>query len=568
MTRHHTATHGAKTGTAPGRPWPHWAAVAVALTTACSSGERSGSGAPTPAASAAPPSRLARPAMGWNSWNRFGCNINETLIRQTADSLVMTGLRDAGYVYLTVDDCWSAPTRNGSGDLQADPADFPSGMKALGDYIHARGLKFGLYTSIGSLTCTGKTPGSLNNERRDVETFASWGVDYMKVDRCGPERDSLSYPEVYARYRDAAAAAGRPIVLSASTNGGAQEPWSWGPTVAHQWRTTGDIRDSWTRMLSTLDGNARYPGATVPGAFNDPDMLEVGNGGMSETEYRAHFGMWALMSAPLIAGHDVRSTSQTTLDVLTHPEVLELDRDPLAFQAVRLSDDAGLQVWCKPIEGRGARAVGLLNRTDAGAWMTVNWTQLGLAASAARVRDLWTRSDQGSFSNGYSAMVPSHGLALLRIVGEDAPVVSGPLGDQTWTYVTNGFGPVERDRSVGGSGTGDGRTITLNGTTYTKGLGVHAPSAIELRPNGACQGFRAEIGVDDEVGGAGNVIFQVWADGNKLYDSGVMTGATETKRVDLDISGRTSLRLQVAGGTDTLNSDHADWADARVTCGR
>jgi len=507
-----------------------------------------------------------RPPMGWNSWNRFGCRgINERLIREIADALVSSGLAAAGYDTLTIDDCWSAKTRNGAGDLQSEPSKFAGGMKALGDHVHGKGLRYGIYASIGTATCTGKTPGSVDLEARDVRTFAAWGVDYIKADRCNA--DGLVLRDVFGRWRAAIAAVDRPIVLSASDNGGREEPWSWGPVTAQQWRTTGDIRDTWERMLSTFDGNARHPAATAPGTYNDPDMLEIGNGGMSDLEYRTHMGLWALASAPLIAGHDVRSMSAAAKAILTHREVLDVDQDALGFQAVKVRDlGGGLQVWAKPIAASGGRAVGLLNRSGAAATLTVDWRDLGLGTGAATVRDLWARANRGSFTGRYGVQVPAHGLALLRIVGAEPGLVTGFVSDQPWSYAASEWGPVERDRSNGERGTGDGRTITLNGTTHAKGLGVHAPAAVELRPDGACSTFTADVGVDDEVGDRGSVRFQVWTDGRKVYDSGTMTGATATRSVRVDLAGVTSLRLQVVG-VDTSAYDHADWASARVTCG-
>jgi len=513
---------------------------------------------------------LARtPPMGWNSWNKFACSgINETVVRQIADALASSGMSAAGYKYLTVDDCWSALTRDANGNLTHHTTKFPSGMKALGDYVHSKGLKYGIYLSIGSLTCTGKTPGSLNNEFRDIATLASWGADYTKVDRCGPERDSLDLPTIYARYRDAIAAAGRPIVHSASDNAGRQEPWAWGPAVAHQWRTTSDIRDDWARMLGMFDGNSRHPGATVPGGVNDPDMLEVGNGAMTDAEYRTHMALWAVSSAPLIAGNDVRSMSAATKAILTHDEVIAIDQDPLVLQGVKVSDDgAGLQVWYKPLAGAGARAVALTNRSLATATMRVSWTQIGLRTGSATVRDVWARADRGTFTNSYSASVPSHATVFVKVVGSDPAVATGQLSDQTWSFTANNSGPVERDRSTNTSAAGDGNPITLNGTVFPKGLGVHAPAAVEFRTNGTCSTFSAQIGVDDEVGSAGAVIFSVYGDGVKLYDSGVMTGSSATRNVNVDISGRRSLRLHVSGGHDLSTSDHADWANAAVVCG-
>ena len=515
------------------------------------------------------------PTMGWNSWNAFGCHgLTETLVRETADAMVNGGLLAAGYDTLTLDDCWSAVSRDASGNLTNDPAKFPSGMKAVGDYIHSRGLKYGIYASIGTATCSGGTAGSLDHEYQDVAQFASWGVDYIKADRCNA--DGLVMKDIYARWRGAIIASGRSIVLSASDNNPTDEPWAWGPLTAGQWRISPDISDDWTSppgqppwkegMIDIFDRNAAHAAATAPGTVNDPDMLEVGNGGMTDTEYRTHFGLWALMSAPLIAGNDVRSMSDATRTILTNPEVIAVDQDPLGFQANLAGDIGnGLQVWYKPLAGNGARAVGLLNRGSASATMTVSWNAIDLAPGIATVRDLWARADRGSFANQYSVSVSAHGMALLRVVGTDSPVSDGFLSDQPWTYMANEQGPVERNSSNGGGGAGDGGTLTLNGVPYLRGFGGHAPSALEFRPNGSCQTFTAEVGVDDEVGTLGSVLFQVWGDGQKLYEGGVMTGETPTENVNVSIAGIRSLRLQIVS-VDSTADDHADWANPRIAC--
>jgi len=515
------------------------------------------------------------PTMGWNSWNSFGCGgLTETLVHETADAMVNGGLLAAGYDTLTLDDCWSAVSRDSSGNLTNDPVKFPSGMKAIGDYIHARGLKYGIYASIGTATCTGGTAGSLDHEYLDVARFASWGVDYIKADRCNA--DGLVMKDIYARWRDAILASGRSIVLSASDNNPTDEPWAWGPVTAHQWRMSPDISDDWTSppgqppwkegMINIFDRNFAHAAATAPGTFNDPDMLEVGNGGMTDTEYRTHFGLWALMSAPLIAGNDVRTMSDATRAILTNPEVIAVDQDALGFQANLAADSGnGVQVWYKPLAGSGARAVGLLNRGDAAATITVRWNTVALAPGNATVRDLWARADRGSFANEYSVSVSAHGMGLLRVVGTDPPARDGYLTDQPWTYMANEQGPVERNSSNGGGGAGDGRTLTLNGVPYIRGFGAHAPSALEFRPDGACQSFTADVGVDDEVGTLGSVLFQVWGDGQKLYEGSVMTGQTPTESVNISIAGIRSLRLQIVS-VDSTADDHADWANPRVTC--
>src|SRR2546427_778532 len=519
--------------------------------------------------------RATPPTMGWNSWNSFGSRgLTETLARETADAMANGGLLAAGYDTLTLDDCWSAVSRDASGNLTNDPAKFPSGMKAVGDYIHSRGLKYGIYASIGTTTCSGGTPGSLDHEYQDVAQFASWGVDYIKADRCNA--DGLVMKDIYARWRGAIIASGRSIVLSASDNNPTDEPWAWGPLTAGQWRISPDISDDWTSppgqpswkegMIDIFDRNFAHAAATAPGTFNDPDMLEVGNGGMTATEYRTHFGLWALMSAPLIAGNDVRSMSDATRTILTNPEVIAVDQDAFGFQAILAADSGtGLQVWYKPLAASGTRAVGLLNRGDAAATITVSWDSIQLAAANATVRDLWARADRGSFANGYGVDVPAHGMALLRIVGTDPPATNGFLSDQPWTYMANEQGPVERNSSNGGGGAGDGRPLTLNGVPSLRGFGAHAPSAIEFRPDGACQSFTADVGVDDEVGTLGSVLFQVWGDGQKLYEGRAMNGETPTENVNVSIAGTRSLRLQIVS-VDSTADDHADWANPRIAC--
>ena len=516
-----------------------------------------------------------KPSMGWNSWNHFACAIDEALIRGIADAMVSSGLQAAGYDVVTLDACWSARDRDGGGNLWNDPQAFPSGMKALGDYIHSKGLRFGIYASIGSRMCADVGPGSLDHELQDAATFASWGVDYIKADRCSAE--GYAPKDLYARWRDAIAASGRPMVLSASDNTPTDEPWAWGPVTAHQWRMSPDIRDDWTTpsggepwragMIDIFDRNGFHAAATAPGSFNDPDMLEVGNGGMTDDEYRTHFGLWALMSAPLIAGNDVRYMSPATLETLTHPEVIGIDQDPLAFQAIRTADDgAGRQVWYKPLDGQGVRAVGLLNRGGSATTITVTWTSIGLKSGPATVRDVWARTDLGSFVDAYSVSVPPHGLALLRVVGTEASLSDGFLSDQPWTYMANEVGPAERDMSNGYAGSGDGRPMSLNGVAYAKGIGVHAPSAIEFRSDGNCSSLAAQVGVDDEVGDQGSVVFQVWGDGQKLFESVPMTGAMSGHDISVEIAGRRGVRLQVVA-VDSTMGDHADWANARVTCG-
>ena len=353
---------------------------------------------------------LARtPPMGWNSWNHFGCDVSSQLIRETADAMVASGLRDAGYQYVVIDDCWQV-ARDARGRLVADSGRFPGGIKPLADYVHSRGLKFGIYTDAGRRTCQGR-PGTYGSEEIDARTFAEWGVDYVKEDWCYAE--GLDAPAQYARFRDALAKSGRLIVLSIC-EWGSFNPWEWGPTTGHLWRTTTDIEDTWASMLSNLDISGQHAAAARPGAWNDPDMLEIGNGGMTEDEYRAHLSLWAIMAAPLIAGNDVRTMSAATRDMLTNREVIAVDQDSLGIQGTLVSERTPeLQVWMKPLKG-GSRAIVLLNRSALQTVISASWWRLRISGPA-QVRDLWSHTDLGTFTDRFSATVPAHGVVMVRI---------------------------------------------------------------------------------------------------------------------------------------------------------
>ncbi|MCD9020615.1 alpha-galactosidase [Cohnella silvisoli] len=371
------------------------------------------------------------PPMGWNSWNKYGCNVSESLIRSMADAMVSSGMQAAGYQYVNVDDCWQTG-RDGAGNIIADPVKFPNGMKALADYVHSKGLKFGLYTDVGPMTCAGR-PGSLNHEVQDANTYASWGVDFVKVDWC--YNNGLDAQTQYTIYRDALSNSGRAILFSIC-NWGLYNPWIWGPATGNMWRTTGDIQDSWSSITSIIDENGPRAVGAGPGAWNDPDMLMVGNygtgaiggGGMTDTEYRSHFAMWSIMAAPLIAGNDISNLNQATKDILMNSEVIAVNQDPLGKQGLLKSDINGLQVWSKELSTLGTRAVVLFNRSASAANITVNFDNVGLNATAS-VRDLWTKTDIGSFTTSYTANVPAHGVVMVKLTGTESnssgPIISG-----------------------------------------------------------------------------------------------------------------------------------------------
>jgi alpha-galactosidase len=344
------------------------------------------------------------PPMGWNSWNKFGCNVSESMIKGIADAMVSSGMKDVGYRYVNIDDCWQI-SRDGSGTIVAESSRFPGGMAALGTYIHNLGLKYGVYSDRGSKTCAGR-PGSGGYETQDAKTYASWGVDYLKYDNCNATGDQKMQ---YEAMRDALRASGRDIVFSICAWAFA----SWMPNTGQLWRTTGDINASWGSVTGIINTNAGLAKSASPGHWNDPDMLEVGNG-MTATEQRAHFAMWAIMAAPLISGNDLRSMSADTKAILLAKEVIQVDQDSGGHQGTRVKTDGNLEVWSKVQNGTNRRAVALFNKGGSASNMTVNWSDIGLSG-AALVRDLWERKDLGTFTGQHSMSVPSHGVALLQI---------------------------------------------------------------------------------------------------------------------------------------------------------
>ena len=361
------------------------------------------------AGSSANGARLAlTPPMGWNSWNKFGCDVSEKLIREMADAVVSTGMKDAGYQFVNIDDCWQV-SRDAAGNIVADAERFPSGIKALADYVHSQGLKLGIYTDAGRMTCQ-RRPGSYEHEEQDIKTYASWGIDYVKIDWCYAE--GLD-PEVqYPKFRDAIARSGRPIVFSIC-NWGVKAPWTWGPKIGNLWRTTGDISDDYDRMsVIGFDQNGLEKSAG-PGHWNDPDMLEVGNGKMKPDEYRTHMALWAILAAPLLAGNDIRSMSDETKSILMNREIIAVDQDPKGEQGHRVWDEGPLEIWVKPLAD-GSKAVGLFNRGESTLQIGLKLNQIG-AGPKAKLRDLWEQRDLGSVENSYAADVPKHGVVMLKV---------------------------------------------------------------------------------------------------------------------------------------------------------
>ncbi len=365
------------------------------------------------------------PPMGWNSWNKFGCDINEQTIRETADAMAANGMRDAGYRYLVIDDCWQIG-RDSSGNIIADPKRFPSGMKSLGDYIHSKGLKFGIYSDAGTATCQGR-PGSRGYEFQDARTYASWGADYLKYDWCNYGKQN---PESsYITMRDALYKAGRPVVFSIC-EWGVSKPWEWASDIGHLWRSTEDIincfdcKNYWggNGVLQIIDLFTDIGQYTGPGHWNDADMLEIGNGVLTPSEERLHLSMWSMFSSPLMAGNDLRKMGKETLEILTNKEVLSIDQDKLGISATRWMKYGDLEIWFKPLEG-GAYAFCFINRGP----QTLNFEQdlkttikkFTVDGSFA-IRDLWKHQDAGSSKDNVKGTLAPHDVLMIKLTPTSA----------------------------------------------------------------------------------------------------------------------------------------------------
>jgi alpha-galactosidase len=362
-----------------------------------------------------PDNGLAKtPPMGWNSWNLFAGRIDDQTVRTMADALVSSGMRDAGYIYLNIDDTWQG-VRDAQGTLQPNHK-FPD-MKALADYVHSKGLKLGIYSGPGPRTCAGY-PASYGHEEQDAKTWAAWGVDYLKYDWCSARniyKNDVLQP-VYQKMGDALHATGRSIVYSLCEYGwGSVE--KWGPAVGgNLWRTTGDINDSWASMIGNVEKQVPTGLYAGPGHWNDPDMLEIGNGHMTDDEYRTHMSLWALVASPLLAGNDVRTMTDATKAILLNKEVIAIDQDPLGKQASPVKN-GDLETWIKPLAD-GSVAVGVVNLGASAAQATVKASDLGFSGAVKKARDLWAHEDVKFNGGAYAATVSSHGVLLLRVSGK------------------------------------------------------------------------------------------------------------------------------------------------------
>ena len=351
------------------------------------------------------------PPMGWNSWNHFACKVTAGNIRAAADAMASNGMKEAGYTYVNIDDCWQGK-RDAQGNIHPN-ARFGD-IKALADYVHSKGLKIGIYSSPGPQTCA-HHEGSYQHEEQDAKQYAAWGIDYLKYDWCSASRvyKPSQMQEVYKKMNDALAATGRPIVYSLCQYG-MERVWSWGPSVGgNLWRTTGDISDHYDRMALIGFQQNGLESFAGPGHWNDPDMLEVGNGGMNHDEYITHMTLWAMLAAPLLAGNDLSRVSAADLAILTNKEVIAVDQDAKGVQGHRVAQQGPLEVWAKPLAD-GSYAVGLFNRSESPAPVTLELKDIGISGSA-QIRDLWAHRDLGSLTGSYTVTVAKHGAAMLKV---------------------------------------------------------------------------------------------------------------------------------------------------------
>lgn len=397
-----------ETLTAPGKERPEMVAHRVPA----SEGALPAKIAP-PALHNVPFNGLAKtPPMGWNSWNKFAGKVDDAGVRAAADAIASNGMKEAGYLYVNIDDTWQGD-RDAQGNIRANKK-FPD-MKGLADYVHSKGLKIGIYSSPGPNTCAGYE-GSYGHEDQDARTYAAWGFDYLKYDWCGA---STIYKDdemqaVYQKMGDALEASGRAIVYSLCQYGRA-DVWKWGPQVSgNLWRTTGDIQDNWASMTKIGFSQNDLAPYAAPGHWNDPDMLEIGNGGMTNTEYQTHMTLWSMLSAPLLAGNDLQRMAPETLAILVNRDVIAVDQDPLGKQATRVSQSGDQEVWAKDLSG-GAKAVALFNRSQEPAKVGISWTDLGLSGTPQTARDVWLHRDVKLEGSEFAAEVPGHGVVLLRV---------------------------------------------------------------------------------------------------------------------------------------------------------
>ena len=364
----------------------------------------------------------ATPPMGWNSWNFFARKVTDKDIRDTADLLVSTGMRDAGYVYVNIDDTWEGG-RDAQGRIQSNEK-FPD-MKALADYVHSKGLKLGIYSSPGAQTCA-KFEGSLGHEEQDAQTYADWGIDYLKYDLCSYRQNmkerapndiaaqNKMMRDAYEKMHQAILKTGRPMVFSLCQYGW-DSVWTWAPSVGgNLWRTTGDINATWDRMTLIGRGQAGLAKYAGPGHWNDPDMLEVGNGKLTHDENVVHMTLWSMLAAPLIAGNNLTAMTDDVKSILTNKDVIAIDQDALGKQGDRVYAEGPVEIWAKPLKD-GSKAVAIFNFGESQTQLKpigIHLKELGFSGGA-KAHDVWANKDLGTIHEDFDAPIARHAVLLL-----------------------------------------------------------------------------------------------------------------------------------------------------------
>jgi hypothetical protein len=517
--------------------------------------------------------------MGWNSWNCFQSDIDEQKIKDIADAMVSSGMRDAGYEYLVLDDAWMDSTRDGNGRLQADPRKFPSGMKAIGDYIHGKGLKYGIYQCRGYLTCQ-QLPGSFEHEEIDMQTFADWGVDYIKLDACFAERNGRLTTEDLQIYKDAIEKTGRPMILSISDFGNGA--WAWGGKDYGQlWRTSYDIYP-WIENVyhhaETSGGDLRIHPAfnglwqfAGPGHWNDPDMLEIGNL-KSEQEDKIHMSLWCMLAAPLMAGNDLRIMSDTVARILTAPEVIAVNQDPRGLQGYKIYDNGKQQVYNKPLAD-GTTAVLIFNKDSVPANVSVAWSQIGLSGKQP-VRDLWARKNLGRFEDGFTAwQLPQHGQYLIKVGKSGGDPLPGPnpvpeekyiAGGNGFKYLSDLYYIMKYGQAPFYDSNPQGDSIRINGDSFGRGISTMNGTILLYKLDGKSNRFRAMVGLDDSYQGGGTGRFRVMEEdafgGRLIFDSGNLTKDSMAQQIDVDVRNMKTVFLKF----DAKDGAVGSWGHARL----
>ncbi len=519
------------------------------------------------------------PPMGWNSWNAFEKEINEKKIMRIADIMVSSGMRDAGYKFLVIDDAWMGPQRDTNGELVSDSVKFPGGMKAVGDYIHSKGLKFGIYECRGKLTCQ-QLPGSFKHEQTDMNTFAKWGVDYIKLDACFAESNGRLSTEDFAIYHQAIKSSGRSMVLSISDFGNGA--WAWGgKKYAQLWRTSGDIypfMSSVYHCAETSGGSGSIHPAfnglwqfSGPDSWNDPDMLQVGNLG-STVEDRVHFSLWCILSAPLMAGNDLRIMTDTIKNILTAPEVIAINQDSRAQQGYKVYNKDNIEVYNKPLSD-GTTAVLILNKGKNKKDVTVNWSQIGLKGTQ-KVRDLWQRKDLGNFKNSYTVKnLGQNDHLLIKVGTEGGKPIKGPtpipeelytIKKEGVTFLSDIYYLLKKGNTPKEDKAFNGKNIEINGKMYKKGLGCKSLTQVMYRLNGKAERFQATIGIDNDSPEAETGVFKILVQdnfgGRVIYNSGKMKKGDKEIKVDIDVKNLDFIMLDFSG-----KNVFGNWANPKVS---